>query len=154
MFLGRNSIFFANEEESRVCSLKKEKPPLPTLMNALGHQAENDALAYLIKKRFRLRDRNFHTRWGELDLVMEDAAGTIVFVEVKARMASPVGSSLEQIDAEKLRRLKRAIALYVHQRRLDNRSLRLDGVGIEYGVDQAGVQNVQQIEHVEDLTGW
>lgn len=124
-------------------------------MNTLGQQAEDDALAHLKKKQLRLLDRNFHTRWGELDLVMEDPRGTIVFVEVKARIASPVGSSLEQINAEKLLRLRRAIALYVHQHRLDNRPLRLDGVGIEYGVDRAtGILSVQQIEHVEDLTGW
>lgn len=124
-------------------------------MNTLGQQAEDDALVHLEKKRFRLLDRNFHTRWGELDLVMEDLDGVVVFVEVKARIANPVGSSLEQINAEKLLRLRRAIALYVHQHRLDNRPLRLDGIGIEYGVDRAtGILSVQQIEHVEDLTGW
>ena len=124
-------------------------------MNTLGKQAEDDALAHLEKKQLRLRDRNFHTRWGELDLVMENVRGMIVFIEVKARIANPVGSSLEQIDAEKLRRLQRAIAMYVHQYRLDNRPLRLDGVGIEYGVDRTtGMLSVQQIEHVEDLTGW
>lgn len=124
-------------------------------MNTLGKQAEDDALTYLTKKRLRCRDRNFHTRWGELDLVMEDPQDGIVFVEVKARISSPVGSSLEQIDAEKIQKLKRAIALYIHQHRLENRSLRLDGVGIEYEVHQiTGLLSVQRIEHVEDLTGW
>lgn len=124
-------------------------------MNMLGRQAEDDALAYLTKKRLRLRDRNFHTRWGEIDLVMEGPGKVVVFVEVKARIATRVGSSLEQIDGEKLRRLQRAIAHYVHQYRLDTRPLRLDGVGIEYRVDRTTeTLSVQQIDHVEDLTGW
>ena len=124
-------------------------------MNTLGKQAEDDALVFPQKQHVRCRDRNFHTRWGELDLVMEDPKDVIVFVEVKARISTSVGSSLEQIDGEKIQKLKRAIALYVHQHRLDNRPLRLDGVGIEYRVDRAtGILSVQQIDYVEDLTGW
>lgn len=124
-------------------------------MNTLGQQAEDDALAHLEKKQLRCRDRNFHTRWGELDLVMEGRDGVVVFVEVKARIATLVGSSLEQIDVEKIRRLKRAIAVYVHQNKFHDRPLRLDGIGIEYTIDEpSGEFKIQKIEHVEDLTGW
>ncbi len=86
-------------------------------------------------------------------MIMESGDGTVVFVEVKSRIESEVGSPLEQIDQDKMSHLKRAIEMYLHQRGWDERPARLDAVGITYewlGDDMRPVK----FEHVEDLTGW
>lgn len=119
-----------------------------------GNLGEDDALAFLLRRRLRLRDRNFSTPWGELDLIVEDKDGTVIFVEVKARFGSEGGSPLEQVDREKIARLKRAIARYAHRFRLENRPLRLDAVGILYDLDDQGAHRIKNISYVTDLTGW
>lgn len=119
----------------------------------LGTAGERDAQKFLEKKGYKFIDRNFLTRWGEVDLVMEGAGGEVVFVEVKSRIQSEVGSPLEQIDQDKMSHLKRAIEMYLHLRGWDEREARLDAVGITYrwsGDEMLAVK----YEHVEDLTGW
>ena len=118
-----------------------------------GPVGEQDAQKFLRKKGYKFIDRNFATRWGELDLVMESGDGTVVFVEVKSRIESEVGSPLEQIDQDKMSHLKRAMETYLHQRGWDERAARLDAVGITYGWLGDEMLAVKY-EHVIDLTGW
>jgi len=90
-------------------------------------------------------------------LVMKSPDGTVVFVEVKSRVANPFGSALEQIDETKISHLKRAIDVFLDQKNWQEKSCRLDGVGIEYRViedDEDYKFEIIDIEHVEDLTGW
>jgi len=119
----------------------------------LGPAGERDAQKHLEKKGYKFIDRNFLTRWGEVDLIMESSDGTVVFVEVKSRVRTQVGSPLEQIDQDKMSHLKRAIEVYLHQRGWDERQARLDAVGITYELLGDGMAAVK-FEHVEDLTGW
>lgn len=117
----------------------------------LGPQGEQDACEFLQKhKRYRFLERNFRTPWGELDLVMEAPDKTIVIVEVKSRGSDEHGSPFDQIDDQKLKHLQRAISLYVSKKHLQERTIRLDAVGIEYADDYT----IKHIEHIEDLTGW
>lgn len=119
----------------------------------LGTVGERDAQKHLEKKGFKFIDRNFLTRWGELDLIMESSDGTVVFVEVKSRVRTEVGSPLEQIDQDKMSHLKRAIEMYLHQRGWGERPARLDALGITYE-GTGGEMRAVKFEHVVDLTGW
>jgi Holliday junction resolvase-like predicted endonuclease len=84
---------------------------------------------------------------------MESPDGEVVFVEVKSRVKSGVGSPLEHIDQNKMSHLKRAIEMYLHRREWDERPARLDAVGITYRWSGEGMTAVK-FEHIEDLTGW
>lgn len=120
---------------------------------SLGIIGERDAQKFLEKKGYKFIDRNYLTRWGELDLIMESVDGTVVFVEVKSRIRSRVGSPLEQVDQDKMSHLKRVIEMYLHQRRWDDKPARLDAVGITYERSNDNMYPIK-FEHVEDLTGW
>lgn len=98
--------------------------------------------------------KNFHTRFGEIDLIMEDRGGTMIFVEVKARIESEAGSPLEQIDAKKISHLKKAIDIYLNFKSWQERACRLDAVGIDFKMDENGEYQATNVEYVEDLTGW
>ena len=66
----------------------------------LGRLGEDLALEHLERLGFRVLERNYRTRYGELDLVVSDSA-TIVFVEVKTRrVGATAGSALESIGSE------------------------------------------------------
>ena len=81
-------------------------------MKRRGAQAEDQALEFLRARGLRLRDRNFRCRLGEIDLIMDDA-GTLVFIEVRARSSQAFGGAAESITARKRSRLLAAARFYM-----------------------------------------
>ncbi len=53
----------------------------------------------------RIRQRNWRTRFGEIDIVAEES-GTLVFVEVRSRSTSDRGSAAESVGPRKQRQLR------------------------------------------------
>ena len=73
-----------------------------------GDVAEDAALAHLQRQGLRLVQRNFKTPGrggGELDLIMREADGTLVFVEVRQRASARQGGAAASITATKQRRI-------------------------------------------------
>lgn len=75
---------------------------------AVGAAFEARALDFLRRQRLRFVARNVVCRGGEIDLVMRDCDGALVFVEVRARAAGCFGGALASIGAHKRARLVRA----------------------------------------------
>jgi len=77
-----------------------------------GAQWENIAEAYLNRHGLKLVERNFSSRFGEIDLIMEDDE-TLVFVEVKYRTSNQHGSGAEAITYHKQRKLSLTASWYL-----------------------------------------
>lgn len=73
-------------------------------MRSIGDTYEAQACSTLIREGLSLLDRNYHTRHGELDLVMLDR-DTVVFVEVRFRRSQRGGSAAESITVSKRKKL-------------------------------------------------
>ncbi len=69
-----------------------------------GQRAESQASEFLQVKGFRLLEKNYHSRYGEIDLIMQDK-DDIVFVEVRARSSVEFGNALESITRSKMQKL-------------------------------------------------
>jgi putative endonuclease len=81
-----------------------------------GAAAEDQALAYLQAQGLRAVARNYRTPGrggGEIDLVMQDRDGTLVFVEVRSRSSSAFGGAGASIGAVKQRRIVLAARHYL-----------------------------------------
>ena len=76
-----------------------------------GDAAEDRALRWLLRRGLTLVQRNYRVargpraRGGEIDLVMRDAEGTLVFVEVRARASRAQGGAAASVTAAKRRSL-------------------------------------------------
>ncbi len=85
----------------------------------LGDEAEALALAHLQRQGLRLVERNYRvargprSRGGEIDLVLRDRDGTLVFVEVRSRSDSGHGGAAASIGTAKLARLRLAAHHYL-----------------------------------------
>ena len=83
----------------------------PATTKALGDAAEARALAHLTRAGLVLVQRNYRVargpraRGGEVDLVMRDRDGTLVFVEVRARRDDRFGGAAASIGASKRQRV-------------------------------------------------
>lgn len=108
---------------------------------AAGQRAEDSALAYLVAQGLRLVERNYRSRMGEIDLVMQDGAG-LVFVEVRYRASDRFGGALESIDGRKRARIMAAASHYLVSKRID-RPVRFDVVALSPGNGRLAVQWVK-----------
>lgn len=97
-----------------------------------GRDAEDRAAAFLEERGFRVLERNFRTRSGELDLICEDG-DCLVFVEVRSRASGDRGDALETVGIAKQRQIARIAQQYLDRRRPRHRDIRFDVVGITDG---------------------
>ncbi len=99
-----------------------------------GDASELVAETYLIERGYKILDRQFLTRLGEIDLIAEQA-GEIVFIEVKARHSDHFGYPEAAVTKVKLRKIVQAAEIYLRRKLLTTRSYRVDVVAIEYQFD-------------------
>jgi putative endonuclease len=98
-----------------------------------GDAAEDRALAHLLGNGMKLITRNYRTPGrggGEIDLVMRDAAGTLVFVEVRKRASRSFGGAAASVSAAKRRRIVFAARHFLARLR-EEPACRFDVVSIE-----------------------
>jgi putative endonuclease len=86
---------------------------------AIGDDAESLALAYLQRQGLVLVQRNYrvaggpHARGAEIDLILRERDGTLVFVEVRSRATASHGGALASVGGAKQRRIVRAAQHYL-----------------------------------------
>jgi putative endonuclease len=104
----------------------------------VGDGAEARALQHLQRQGLRLLERNYrvaagpHARGGEVDLVMRDRDGTLVFVEVRERRGAMHGGAAASITPAKQRRVIYAAQHYL-MRHASPPPCRFDVVAIDGG---------------------
>ena len=95
---------------------------MKTEKRRIGDIGENVACLYLEKHGFKILDRNYLRKWGELDIVAEKMGrkGRVIhFVEVKSVSGVTNIRAEENMHPGKLKRLHRAIETYLLEKRLD-----------------------------------
>lgn len=109
--------------------------PRPGTTKAAGDAAEDRALAHLLGRGLELVARNYRTPGrggGEIDLVMREPGGTLVFVEVRKRAGSGFGGAAASVLGGKQRRIVFAARHYLMRLR-EPPPCRFDVVCIEAG---------------------
>ena len=86
---------------------------------AVGDRAEDRALAHLQQQGLKLVCRNYRLAGGprqrgaEIDLILRDRDGTLVFVEVRSRRGSGFGGAAASVGGIKQQRIVRAAQHYL-----------------------------------------
>ena len=114
---------------------------------ALGRLGEQLAAEHLIRRGFEIVERNYRTRWGELDIVAFDGR-TLAFCEVKTRRMPAGGASpLEAVRPRKQSRVRKMAGSWLIERTERPRAehLRFDAIGVT--LDLAG--RLVKLEHLE-----
>lgn len=95
------------------------KSPAGLVTKQLGDAAEDLALAHLQAQGLSLVQRNYRVargpgaRGGEIDLILRDRAGTLIFVEVRARAGAGHGGAAASISSAKRQRIVRTAMHYL-----------------------------------------
>lgn len=83
-------------------------------MNTLGSEAEIIAAIHLQQKGLKLLAQNYQSRYGEIDLIMQDGK-TIVFIEVRLRTTNSFGGAAMSITPSKQQKIIRTAELYLQK---------------------------------------
>lgn len=104
-----------------------------------GADWEKSAESYLLSQGLQLLHRNFSSRFGEIDLIMEDQ-NTLVFIEVKYRSRNDHGSGADAVTPVKQGRISRTAAWFLakNPRRADQ-FCRFDVISIRPDKKEAGI---------------
>jgi putative endonuclease len=113
----------------------------------LGRLGEQLATEHLIRRGFQIVERNYRTRWGELDIVAYDGR-TLAFCEVKTRrLTTPGRDPLESVHSVKRSKVRKMAGRWLIERTdrpyADN--VRFDAIGVT--LDLAG--RLVSLEHLE-----
>lgn len=99
----------------------------------VGAAFEARALTFLQQQRLRFVARNVACRGGEIDLVMRERDGVLVFVEVRARAQRHYGGAAASIGWQKRQRLVRAAQHFLATRMRVVPACRFDVIAFEAG---------------------
>ncbi|CAN5897570.1 YraN family protein [soil metagenome] len=99
-------------------------------------------MKYLTGQGYELVERNYRTRYGEIDLVLRQK-NTLVFVEVKLRTGTGYGDPLESVTPRKQDQVRAVAEQYLDEVEPQFTDLRFDVVGIIVGNGKSTVSHVE-----------
>ncbi|MBG0770442.1 MAG: YraN family protein [Anaerolineaceae bacterium] len=117
-----------------------------TYQQHVGQQGEEIAANYLQQQGYQILDRNYHSRFGEVDLVAEKEQ-IVVFVEVKARTSVSFGLPEESVTQEKLAKIYDTALLWLQEHPEQPDDWRVDVIAIQM---DKGLQP-KDIQHFVDI---
>jgi putative endonuclease len=116
------------------------------LRHRLGQHGERLAAEHLARLGYEILERNYRTRWGELDIVAFDGT-TLAFCEVKTRRLSPTSGPFDGFRPSQRQRLRKMAAAWLIDRPSRPRSdlIRFDAIGVTIGA----TGKLVSLEHLE-----
>lgn len=110
----------------------------------LGVRAEDGAAGFLKRLGYRIVERNFRSKMGEIDIIAWDGE-VLVFVEVKSRSAGLFGLPQEAVGPPKRRKIIKTAMFYILRKGLDC-PMRFDVIAMKEGA-------IEHIPNAFDGTG-
>jgi putative endonuclease len=95
----------------------------------IGKLGEDIASKHILDNRYKLIDRNFRTKHGEIDVIAKDGK-FLVFIEVKTRRGTKFGYPREAVDWNKQTKIKNMASLYLAKNKLWNCNIRFDVIEV------------------------
>ena len=111
-----------------------------------GMQAQQQAESHLTDKGYRILERNYRIRTGEVDIIAQQGS-YVIFIEVKFRRGTEYGLPRESVGVTKQQRIVRTAMHYISTRNIDDRDFRFDVIEV---IAQGGNVQVNHIENAFD----
>ena len=91
----------------------------------IGNKYEDKSVETLIKEAYKILERNYQNRFGEIDIIAEKNK-EIVFIEVKYRKTSKFGYGYEAVDKRKIMKILKLANYYIQSKKYQNYKIRFD----------------------------
>jgi putative endonuclease len=98
----------------------------------IGELGERKGFKYLKKYGYKIIEKNFRARSGEIDIIAKDK-DHLVFVEIKLRTTSEFGTPGEAVGAAKQSKIIRSALQYIKMHKISGANIRFDVLSIGPG---------------------
>lgn len=112
----------------------------------VGNFGEKLACEYLIKKGYKIVDRNIKTSYFEIDIIAEKN-NLYIFVEVKTRTSNIYGGADGAISSRKIKSIKRGAGRYIFKNKIDENMVRFDFISVDINKNEKSAK----IKHYKDI---
>lgn len=109
----------------------------------IGMRGEKLAVQYLISNHYKILETNFHSPYGEIDIIAEDS-GTLVFLEVKAR-SSNLDSALNSVSISKRKKISKTASYFLSKNHdLDEMFTRFDVIIVLHNNSNITLKHIKE----------
>lgn len=105
---------------------------------AKGAMGEEAAALFLENLGYRILERNWRCRSGEIDLIAKQEH-ILVFIEVRSRSSSRYGTPAESVTARKITQVRQTAAVYLHMNRMGEAPIRFDMISVRLSAETSVV---------------
>ena len=110
----------------------------------LGRIGEKLAIQYLKTNSFKIIERNFYCKQGEIDIIAVDK-NTIVFIEVKTRCNTVFGKPSTAVNKAKQIHMYNASKYFLYKYNLNNKFVRFDVIEVYIKDGKCDINHIKQI---------
>lgn len=111
----------------------------------IGKWGEKLASQYLEENNYKVIEKNFLCRQGEIDIIAQDITkNELVFIEVKTRSNFKYGNPVDAVNKEKQKHMLQAIKYYLYKNHIKNIPIRIDVIEV-YIVQNYKINHIKQI---------
>ncbi len=114
-------------------------------MDNIGKFGEDIASKYLEEKGYKIKERNYRTFLGEIDIISE-YKGNIIFVEVKTRRSDKFGYPEEAINFNKQRKIIKNALCYLAKYNLWEKNYCFDVILVSI----SNHKDVKRLKHIKN----
>lgn len=113
---------------------------------SFGDKGEEKAIEFLKKNDYRILERNYRKRTGEIDIIAFDPKyREYVFIEVKARKSMRFGYPEEAIDERKMNKIIETAESWLIEKEKEDVEWRVDIISIEWKNRTPHIKHIQNI---------
>ena len=114
------------------------------IRHEIGKFGEDLAIRYLEQQEYKILERNFECKQGEIDIIAMDKK-EVVFIEVKTRTNKKFGTPIEAVDKTKQKHLIKTAKYYIYKRHLENEFIRMDVIEVYICNNKCKINHIKQI---------
>ena len=110
----------------------------------IGKFGEDEAEKYLKQKGYKILERNFSCKRGEIDIIALEK-NEIVFIEIKARVSLKYGFPSEAVTKYKLKHIYKTAEYYLYTRNLQKENCRIDVIEVYIKNNKVKINHLKQV---------
>ena len=110
----------------------------------VGKNGEDAATKYLIDKGYKIIERNFLCRQGEIDIIALDG-DYVVFLEIKSRTNREYGLPSESVNTRKIKHMINSIKYYLYIKKIENKNIRIDVIEVYVKDNEYTFNHIKQV---------
>lgn len=111
---------------------------------SIGEAGEEYTVKFLKKKKYKILERNYRKRYGEIDIIAENK-NYIVFVEVKTRHTDSMTLAADAVTRQKQLKIIKTASLYLSENETD-KFCRFDVCEVYVNTNNLKLENINYIE--------